>query len=131
MAADKGDNSIAQSIDTIEQKLNVLGRAVFGSDGFGQLSNAGLVVRHKLTKQLSDQMGKGLHLYNMPTRDDVTSLAERCAKIDERLLGIEALLLELLDQQNLAPPSGPPRTKKPKTSRTKKPARQVRTKSNK
>ena len=103
------------SLDEIEDKLNTLGRAVFGSENFGKVMNTTMSTQARIKKGFSNQMGRRLNFYNIPSQDDVTTLAEQCARIEARMVNIESMLHQLLDEKQPVR-SGPARTKQPKSA---------------
>ena len=106
----------ATKLDEIEEKLNQLGRAVFGSESFGKVMNTTISTQARLKKGFSDQMGRGLHFYNLPTQDDVTTLAEQCARIEARMVNIESMLHDLVEGRGTPQSKGPSRTRQPKSA---------------
>lgn len=110
MAKGKGTGKAVSKVDALEQRVNVLGQAVFGSENFGKIMSGAVITRSRLRRGFADRMAQGLHLYNLPTQDDVVALGEQCARIEERLARMESMLQSL--SGNGATRSGPPRTKK-------------------
>lgn len=80
--------------------------------------NTAVSTQGRLQKGFSDRMAKNLNFYNMPSQDDVVALGEQCARIEERIVAIENMLLMLVQDKMPAVRTGPARTKKPK-SKTK------------
>jgi len=123
VAEKKGVGSVQKTIATLEERVNVLGKAVFGSDNFGKVKNTAVTTQARVHKRFSDRMSKNLHFYNMPSQEDVVQLAEQCGRIEERIVAIETMLHQLLGQKAGNVRKGPARTKKPKSAtRSKKPA---------
>lgn len=108
------------TLSALEERVNFIGRSVFGSDNFNKLMNQALSAQTTLQRGFTDQMAKGLHLYNMPTKDDVVALAEQCDRIEERVVRIETLLGHIAESGSAgaAKPASPtvPRTRKPKAA---------------
>lgn len=122
MAGKKGEDSVQKAVALLEDQVNVLGRAVFGSESFGKVMNTAVSTRARVKKGFSDTMARRLHFYNMPSQDDIVTLAEQCSRIEERLIAIEGMLRTLTRDQNGPARTGPARTRKPKSStKPKKP----------
>ena len=125
MVSDKKSKDLqAASIKALEDRINTIGRAVLGDENFGKVMNSAVTTGTRVRRGFSDRMARQLHFYNMPSQDDVVQLSEQCARIEERVVRIEAAILQLVGQSG-AQASGPPRTRRPKkkttsTARTKK-----------
>jgi len=115
----KNPDQVQTAIATLEERVNVIGKAVFGSKNFGQIMRTAVSTQGRAQKRFSDRMAKNLNFYNMPSQSDVVAVAEKCARIEERLVAIELLLRTLVDEQKPAVRSGPSRTRQPK-SKSKK-----------
>lgn len=116
MAGKKSKDPIQQAVAGLEERINVLGRAVLGTEEFGKLMNGAVRARLEVRKTFSDQMARNLHFYNMPSQEDVILLAEQCGRIEERLVTVELLLHKLVDANTPARVTGPARTRKPKSA---------------
>lgn len=116
MAQKKGGDPVQKAVASLEDRVNELGKAVFGSENFGKVMNTAVTTQARVQKRFSDRMGKNLHFYNMPTQEDIVLLAEQCGRIEERMITIEAMLHELLGRKTSGARSGPARTKKPKSA---------------
>jgi hypothetical protein len=103
----------AMSIKALEDRINTIGRAVLGNENFGKVMNSAVTTTTRVQRGFSDRMAKQLHFYNMPSQDDVVRLSEQCARIEERVVRIEAAILQLIGQ-SATQKSGPPRTRRPK-----------------
>lgn len=122
MSEKKGGDSVQKTVATLEARVNELGKAVFGSENFGKVMNSAVTTQARVQKRFSQRMAKNLHFYNMPSQDDIVQLAEQCGRIEERMVAIESMLHQLLDQKSGTARKGPARTKKPKSAtRSKKP----------
>ncbi|MCR9078491.1 MAG: hypothetical protein NXH78_05265 [Hyphomonadaceae bacterium] len=122
MTGKKGGDPVQRTIVSLEERVNVLGKAVFGSENFGKVMNTAVTTQARVQKRFSDRMAKNLHFYNMPSQEDVVQLAEQCGRIEERMVAIESMLHQLLSQKSGGAQKGPARTKKPKSAtRSKKP----------
>ncbi len=116
MAQKKAGDPVQKVIASLEERVNELGKAVFGSENFGKVMNTAVTTQARVEKRFADRMAKNLHFYNMPTQDDIVLLAEQCGRIEERMVAIEAMLHELLGKTSAGAPKGPARTKKPKSA---------------
>lgn len=124
MAQNKGGDPVQKAVASLEQRVNELGKAVFGSENFGKVMNTAVTTQARVQKRFADRMGKNLHFYNMPTQEDIVMLAEQCGRIEERMVAIEAMLLEVLGTKAAKTRKGPARTKKPKSAtRSKAPTK--------
>ena len=123
MVADKkSKDKQATSIKALEERVNEIARAVLGNENFGKVMNSAVTTRTRVQRGFSDRMAKQLHFYNMPSQDDIVQLAEQCGRIEERMVAIESMLHQLLNQKSGTVRKGPARTKKPKSAtRSKKP----------
>ncbi|MCR9078862.1 MAG: hypothetical protein NXH78_07165 [Hyphomonadaceae bacterium] len=122
MADKKGGDPVQKTVATLEARVNELGKAVFGSENFGKVMNSAVTTQARVQKTFSERMAKNLHFYNMPSQDDIVQLAEQCGRIEERMVAIESMLHQLLNQKSGTVRKGPARTKKPKSAtRSKKP----------
>jgi hypothetical protein len=114
VVADKNSkDKQAMSIKALEDRINTIGRAVLGNENFGKVMNSAVTTTTRVQRGFSDRMAKQLHFYNMPSQDDVVRLSEQCARIEERVVRIEAAILQLIGQ-SATQKSGPPRTRRPK-----------------
>lgn len=120
MADKKNSDPIQSAVTALEQQVNVLGKAVFGSENFGKVMNTAVTTGVGVKKRFNDRMAKNLHFYNMPSQEDVIQLAEQCNRIEERLVGIETMLHKSMSDKVSPVRSGPARTKKPKSATRKK-----------
>ena len=118
----------ALTLATLEERINVLGQAVMGSDNYRKLMHGAVSTRSSVKRAFSDQMARNLHFYNMPSQDDLISLGEQCNRIEERLVQMESNLNRLVEHL-----SGKPEVKMSATPRTRKraPASKSRTASKK
>lgn len=116
MAQKKAGDPVQKAVATLEERVNELGKAVFGSDNFGKVMNSAVTTQARVQKRFTDRMGKNLHFYNMPTQEDIVLLAEQCGRIEERMVAIESMLHEVLGKKTTASRKGPARTKKPKSA---------------
>ena len=121
MTQKKGGDPVQKTIASLEERVNELGKAVFGSENFGKVMNTAVTTQAGMQKRFSNRMAKNLHFYNMPTQEDIVQLAEQCGRIEERMISIESMLHDALGKKNNGARKGPARTKQPKSSTRSKP----------
>lgn len=119
MAGKPKEDPIGSTVAALEERVNELGKAVFGSENFGKVMNTAVTTRAAVRKGFSNRMAKNLNFYNMPSQDDIVRLAEQCSRIEERLVSVEAMLHKLVDDKTKPARKGPARTKKPKSATRK------------
>lgn len=85
-----------------------------GTEEFAGAANFASNLQMRMQKGVSDHMSRQLAWFNMPSREDITSIGERLISIDDRLVRVESMLARLAPPEKKAPAAGkPPRTKKP------------------
>ena len=107
----------ALTLAGLEERINVIGRAVLGSENFGKLMHTAVSTRTSFEQAFSKQMEKNLHFYNMPSQADLVELGAQCNRIEERVVRIEMMLSRIVDR--LEPEAAPktpavPRTRQPR-----------------
>ncbi len=105
-------DTLRKAMGDLEARFDEMAKAVFGTDAFARTSHRATELGTKVQQGVADQMSKNLAFWNMPSREDVTAIAERLMTMDERLIRIEEALARLAPDDG-KPKSGPPRTKKP------------------
>jgi hypothetical protein len=99
-----------------EKSLNALANRTMGSDEFSKSINQAMSMSAGMQSSLGEVMGRYLASLNLPSRAEMTSIAERLQAIEERLDRIYALLQRSagVAEPDAAPTSAkPPRTKRP------------------
>ena len=99
-----------------ETMANQFGGAAMRTPEAARAMGAATTAGAKVQEATRDAMSRTLAAYNMPSREEVTNLAERLAGIEDRLGRIEALLIRMAG--DTAPPVAPSR---PKPARSKQP----------
>lgn len=89
------------------------------TEEFSKTANAASSVQMRVRKGMNSHMARQLALFNMPSREDMTALAERVMTMDERLVRIEAMLQRMAPEASAQRTARPPRTKKPSPKRGK------------
>ncbi|WP_209254801.1 hypothetical protein [Tropicibacter sp. R16_0] len=121
MGADKStEKSLKEtlSLEALQERMDVMGRAIFGDSKYGKLMHGALSAQTTMQQTFSEQMAKGLSFYNMPSQDDLSSIADQCNRIEERLMHLEQMLQTLVDKSDGV--SSPSTARVPRT-RTRKP----------
>ena len=99
-----------------EKNLNALANRTMGSDEFSKAINQAMGLSAGMQTSLSEAMGRYLASLNLPSRAEMTGIAERLQAIEERLERIHALLQRSagVAEPGAAPTSAkPPRTRRP------------------
>lgn len=97
-----------------EHQMNKAFNEMMGTEQFARASGSWVEAMTMFQQTMSESSQRYLQLANMPTRTDVTEVAERLTAVEERLLRIESLLAAAVgrkDVQGLAPQ--PARTRRP------------------
>lgn len=89
------------------------------TEEFSKTANAASSVQMRVRKGMNSHMARQLAMFNMPSREDMTALAERVMTMDERLVRIEAMLQRMAPDATVPRTNQPPRTKKPATKKGK------------
>ena len=97
-----------------ERTTNDIAGKIMGSDEFGRGMNSAAAFALKLQESIRDQTSRFLAAANLPTREDVTRIAEVVGAIDARLARIESLLAGSAAGAPHRERPRPPRTRKPK-----------------
>ena len=111
----KSSDPIENAIASLEERVNVLGRAVLGSESVGKVMSTAVSTRGRLQKGFSDRMAKNLNFYNMPSQEDVMAIAEQVSRLEQRMIAMEDMLRILVEDKVPPVRKGPARTKKPKS----------------
>jgi hypothetical protein len=93
---------------------NQFGTELMKSGEFARTVHGASSASMKAQEVAKDAMGKALATANIPSREEILSLGERMAGVEERLTRIESLLIKLAGQDAARPERvKPARTKKP------------------
>lgn len=101
-----------------ENIANQFGTELMKTGEFARTMHGATSASVKAQEVAKDAMGKALAAANIPSREEIVSLGERMAVVEERLSRIESLLIKLAGQE-------PDRRDRPKPPRTKKPPKQA------
>ena len=107
-----------------ERGFDALANRFMGTDEFSRTMNQFQNLQLSMQKAFAEAMGKNLANVNLPSRDDVLRLGEAVHEIDMRLARMEQRIEDLAAASGTAsqrPRKGPPRTKRPPSTKAEKP----------
>ncbi|EIG57605.1 hypothetical protein [Bradyrhizobium sp. WSM1253] len=117
---DKSNDPVAmwqKMIGEMEKGFNSFANQAMSSPEFSQAVNRAGGVAAGAQKQLGDLMEKYLVSMNLPSRDQVTGLAERLQSIEGQIGEIKSMLSQMAASSGISQGSDtamrPPRTKRP------------------
>ena len=117
---DKSNDPIAmwqKMVGEMEKGFNSFANQAMSSPEFSQAVNRAGGVAAGAQKQLGDLMEKYLVSLNLPSRDQVTGLAERLQSIEGQIGEIKSMLSQMAASSGISQGSDtalrPPRTKRP------------------
>lgn len=117
---DKSNDPIAmwqKMVGEMEKGFNSFANQAMSSPEFSQAVNRAGGVAAGAQKQLRDLMEKYLVSMNLPSRDQVTGLAERLQSIEGQIGEIKSMLSQMAASSGISQGSDtalrPPRTKRP------------------
>lgn len=117
---DKSNDPIAmwqKMVGEMEKGFNSFANQAMSSPEFSQAVNRAGGVAAGAQKQLGDLMEKYLVSMNLPSRDQVTGLAERLQSIEGQIDEIKSMLSQMAASSGISQGSDtalrPPRTKRP------------------
>jgi hypothetical protein len=117
---DKSNDPIAvwqKMVGEMEKGFNSFANQAMSSPEFSQAVNRAGGVAAGAQKQLGDLMEKYLVSMNLPSRDQVTGLAERLQSIEGQIGEIKSMLSQMAASSGVSQGSDaalrPPRTKRP------------------
>ena len=118
--ADKSNDPVAiwqNMIGEMEKGFNSFANQAMASPEFSKVVNQVGGVTAGAQKQLGDLMEKYLVSMNLPSRDQVTGLAERLQSIEGQIGEIKSMLSQMAASSGISQGSDtamrPPRTKRP------------------
>ncbi|MCK1382789.1 hypothetical protein [Bradyrhizobium sp. 21] len=104
-------------VGEMEKGFNTFANQAMSSPEFSQAMNRAGGVAAGAQKQLGELMEKYLVSMNLPSRDQVTGLAERMQAIEGQIAEIKSMLSHMAESSGLSQGSDtavrPPRTKRP------------------
>ncbi len=117
-------DSLRKLVDDWEKRIDGVANKVMGTDGFSQAMNQTQKLGLRMQQGFQDAMAAHLKNINMPSRGDVTRLAESVQALNQRMARMELLLEDVLRNTGAGTPtahSGPPRTRQPPSQRKGEP----------
>lgn len=113
--AEQNPNPMAQNFSEMvtewERSFDAFANQVMGTEGYSEAMNQMQKAQLSYQRGFSEVMAQQLAALNIPTRDDLLSLADALGKIDQRLERIEAKLAK--GEKPKRKVKRPARTKKP------------------
>ena len=101
-----------------EHQMNKVFNDMMGTDQFARASGGWLEAMTMFQQTMNEGAQRYFQAVNLPTRNDLTELAERLTAVEERLLRIEGLLAEAIGRKGDAKPAPrPARTRRPPSER--------------
>jgi len=98
-----------------ERNFNEFSNQIMGTEDFSRSMNQFQNVQMEMQRNFAEAMAKQLSNFNMPSRDDVVSIAQRLGEIEQQLDRIEKAQLRANGEgeTKAVKKKGPARTKKP------------------
>lgn len=97
-----------------EHQMNAMLNEMMGTEQFARVSGGWVEAMTMFQQTMNENAQRYFEAVNVPTRTDVTELAERLTAVEDRLLRIEALLAEAVGRKEVAGQSPrPARTRRP------------------
>lgn len=83
---------VRQWVATFEEQANGISEKVGSSKAFNELSSRMLSGKLEVEEAWATHMERQLHMLNMPTRNDITAVADRIAELSERMDRMERVM---------------------------------------
>ncbi len=99
-----------------ERGMNSLGNQALGSEEFSRAMHQVTSMGLRMQQTVGEMLGKSLTAMNLPTRNDLTAIAERLSRIEARLDEVAASAPAEKSPPAHAATAKPPRTRKPPTA---------------
>lgn len=96
-----------------EKGINEFANRTMNSEEFTRAMNKATTASTSMQQQLGELIGRYLMTLNLPSRSEMTNIAERLQGIETSLHRVSTQLDKLTGSPASAPLSGPPRTKRP------------------
>ena len=101
-----------------EHRMNEMFNEMMGTEQFARASGGWIEAMTMFQQTVNEGAQRYFQAMNLPTRTDLTELAERLTAVEERLLRIEGLLAEAMGRKGGANPAPrPARTRRPPSER--------------
>ena len=99
-----------------ERQMNKVFNDMMGPEQFARASGGWIEAMTLFQQTMNEGMQRYFQAVNLPTRNDLSELAERLTAVEERLLRIEGLLAQAIGRRGDATPAPrPARTRRPPT----------------
>ena len=97
-----------------EHQMNKVFNDMMGTEQFARASGGWVEAMTMFQQTMNEGAQRYFEAVNLPTRNDLSELAERLTAVEERLLRIEALLAQAIGRKGDANPAPrPARTRRP------------------
>lgn len=106
----KPTDSFSELVTQWERNFDAFANQVMGTEGFSQAMNEMQKAQLSYQRMFSQSVTQQLAAMNIPSREDIMSLAEAVQAVDRRLANIEATLVPAKPKPKR---KRPPRTKQP------------------
>lgn len=102
-----------------EHQMNKVFNDMMGTEQFARASGGWIEAMTMFQQTMNEGAQRYFQAVNLPTRTDLTELAERLTAVEERLLRIEGLLAQAMGRKGEPNPAPrPARTRRPPSERT-------------
>ena len=97
-----------------EHQMNKVFNDMMGTEQFARASGGWIEAMTMFQQTMNESAQRYFQAVNLPTRNDLSELAERLTAVEERLLRIEGLLAQAIGRKGDATPAPrPARTRRP------------------
>lgn len=96
-----------------EHQMNKVFNDMMGTEEFARASGSWVEAMTMFQQTMNENAQRYFQMVNVPTRTDVSELAERLTAVEERLQRIEALLATAIGRKEQNQPARPARTRRP------------------
>ena len=96
-----------------EHQMNAMFNEMMGTEEFARASGSWIEAMTMFQQTMSENSQRYFQMVNVPTRTDVSELAERLTAVEERLQRIEALLATAVGRKGQNQSARPARTRRP------------------
>lgn len=101
-----------------EHQMNKVFNDMMGTEQFARASGGWIEAMTMFQQTMNEGAQRYFQAVNLPTRTDLTELAERLSAVEERLLRIEGLLAQAMGRKGEPSPAPrPARTRRPPSER--------------
>lgn len=100
-----------------EHQMNKVFNDMMGTEEFARASGSWVEAMTMFQQTMNENAQRYFEMAGVPTRTDVSELAERLTAVEERLRRIEALLATAIGRKEQNQPARPARTRRPPSER--------------